>query len=82
MRFDGAKFTRTPAPTTAQIMGLCGSSPRDVWAIDSSSQVLHFDGTEWKPTNGLVQSVSQCWVSDPTHIYALGQRGIFRLRPE
>lgn len=41
-----------PIPNTRNLVAISGSGPSDVWAVGSSSTVLHFDGDTWEaPTS-------------------------------
>jgi hypothetical protein len=77
---EGTSWARKPAPVSSQLMGLCGSSPRDVFALPSSGPTVHFDGGTWQLLAAPAEPLRACWAADAQHVYAVGSRGVFRLR--
>ncbi|MGD2123451.1 MAG: hypothetical protein PVJ76_16985 [Gemmatimonadota bacterium] len=65
-------FYRGPGVTR----GIWGFSPADVFAVGSSGQIWHFDGTSWaEMESGTDNFLLGVWGTSPTDVYAVGDKG-------
>ncbi len=63
--------------TTANLLGVWGSSPSDVFAVGESGTILHYDGGQWiKQTSGTTAGLRDVWGTGPTNVYVAGDSGI------
>jgi hypothetical protein len=72
--WDGTQWSRAAlpdGPDTTTFTAVWGTGPRDVWAVDISGPLLHFDGDRWTwiaaaPTRPAFRP--QGWSADPCHV--------------
>jgi len=74
LRYDGARWTGELAQRAESWIGLDGTSPSDVWAIDRAG-VFHFDGKSWH--GGRLADVTQ-----PVRIVARASDDVWLLHGE
>jgi hypothetical protein len=74
--FDGTTWQKTASP--AQLSGIWGSSPTDVFAVGAGGTVLHYDGTAWtEQPSGTTKDLGTIWGSSPYDVFALGAGTVF-----
>lgn len=88
LHFDGARFTKSATVTSADLWGIWGSAPDDLWAVGGGSRrvedaaILRFDGTSWRRVatpelqHPNVFSFFKVWGSSANDVYVVGQRGL------
>lgn len=70
-----------PFPDIANLNGVWGYSPEDLWAVGSSGAILHFDGETWKrhrsPTTQDLYAIDghETMADGDADIYAVGASG-------
>lgn len=81
---NGSIFRQTPyeswvalsSPTSAPLLSLDGSGPKDLWAVGGGGTALHFDGTDWRqvktPTREGLIAVK---AASPDNAWAVGMGG-------
>ena len=70
--FSLGSWSAMSIPTTAQLHGIWGSSPTQIFAVGAAGTVLEFDGSSW---TSLASGVSDktlwdAWGSSPSDVYA------------
>ena len=74
LHFDGSHWTTLPmAPIGGPLVGVSGTSQHDVWAVGSSSTLLHFDGNTWAramPYRIKYHEILAVWAATPTTAWA------------
>lgn len=71
--YDGATWQCSPIPTTATLLGVWGTSRRDVWAVGERGTILHFDGERWSSiASPTTQTLYSVWASGPCDVWAIG----------
>ncbi len=56
--------------------GVWGSSPRDVWVVGHDGEILHWDGTVWRPSrSGTTFILNAIWGAGPADAWVVGIRG-------
>jgi hypothetical protein len=78
VHWDGAAWTRTTLPDTAESTGLFkiwGTGPADITAVGDRGLALHYDGADWlvHPTDDLADLIS-VWGRAATDQLAVGGR--------
>ena len=74
----GTTWAKMKSPVTANLMGVWGSSPTDVFAVGAGGTILHYNGTKWsdmtssKLTKAHLHAV---WGSSSSDVYAVGASG-------
>ena len=70
-------WTTLTSGTTADLNGVWGSGPNDVYVVGNSGTVLHsVDGIAWTPlTSGTSVALNAVWGSGPTDVYIVGGSG-------
>jgi hypothetical protein len=65
-----------PLPTASDLIGVWGSSGKDVFAVGDFGAIVHYDGSAWSAmasgSNGLLSSV---WGSGGKDVFAVGVSG-------
>jgi photosystem II stability/assembly factor-like uncharacterized protein len=57
------------------VMGVWGSSPTDVFAVERDGTILHYDGSIWSEMSGGSEWLTAIWGSSPTDVFAVGHYG-------
>ena len=56
--FDGSSWQRLPVPINYSMIGVGGSSSKDVFIVGSFGAVMHWNGSTWKAYDGLLDPSS------------------------
>ncbi|MDF2697105.1 MAG: Type fimbrial biosis protein PilY1, partial [Labilithrix sp.] len=80
MKKGATRWEIIPSPTQEQLHGVWGSAADDVWAVGDRGTILHFDGTEWKPslaafTLGKKPDLRGVWGSSKDDVWIVGESG-------
>ena len=69
--------------TTQDLVGVWGSSDRDVFAVGSFGAILRYEGTSWSPMpSGASESLLDVSATSPSEVIVGGNGGtILRSRP-
>lgn len=81
LHWDGAAWSRTPSPTTLDLVAVSGTGTHDVWAAGACGTVLHWDGTDWSLTtlaSELAPNARQLWARAPDEVWVLGSQTLLR----
>ena len=77
--YDGGALVPIPdtgTPPTNDLLGVWGSSTKDLWAVGNNGAILHGDGTGWtqgtSPTTNTLRAVSGSAAND---VWAVGDAG-------
>ena len=74
-------FETVPSPVTADLRGVHGFGPNDVWAVGDDATVLHFDGNVWTRIATPLDAVNvkprlfAVWGSSPKDLW-IGGNGV------
>jgi photosystem II stability/assembly factor-like uncharacterized protein len=75
---DGGSWEIQRSGTTAQLQGVWGSSPSDVFLVGSQGTILHYNGDKWSPMNsGTTEHLTAVCGRSADDVYAVGTHGIF-----
>ncbi|HET9514395.1 MAG TPA: hypothetical protein VFO95_10765, partial [Gemmatimonadales bacterium] len=69
---DGSTWQPVPVPTGADLLGVWGSSPSNVYVAGDSGVILHYDGAGWTRVDTGSGLLLDVWGLDPDHVYAIG----------
>lgn len=81
---NGGIFQQTPyeswvaltSPTSAPLLSLDGSGPKDLWAVGGGGTALHFDGAEWRQVETRTkEGLIAVKVASPENVWAVGMGG-------
>ncbi len=65
--------------STANLHGIWGSSPSDIWAVGDDCTLVHFDGQKWLPSKPVLKSpcsgLTAIWGSSAQDAWAVGRAG-------
>jgi hypothetical protein len=62
--------------TSAQLHGVWGTSPSNIFAVGLSGTILHWNGTTWtSQVSGTNQNLNGVWGPSPTDVFAVGGGG-------
>ena len=87
VRWNGAKLTEIPRPTTATLYGVWVAAPDDVWVVGGSPEqgtaapndiCLHFDGSAWDASLGppaTGRAFFKIWGTASNNLYVVGEAG-------
>jgi hypothetical protein len=67
-------WMRVPVPTFADLRGVWGSGPRDVWIVGDRGALLRWNGASWTPYPSPVPNVSfrDVWGTAADDVWAVG----------
>ncbi|KYF91977.1 hypothetical protein BE20_13305 [Sorangium cellulosum] len=51
LRYDGRRWGPMESPTSARLLAVWGSGPKDVFAVGERGTLLHYDGISWLKLN-------------------------------
>jgi photosystem II stability/assembly factor-like uncharacterized protein len=73
-------WTIVEVPTDADLYGVFGRAKNDIWAVGSSTTILHYDGTAWESVNtGSTTVLRSVWARAGSEgnagVWAVGSNG-------
>jgi hypothetical protein len=69
-------WTSVPSGTTANLAGIWGSGPNDVWAVGGSGTILHWNGSAWSSVSSCItNNLNGVWGSGANDAWAVGYSG-------
>lgn len=70
------EWTEMTSSSAADLYGVWGSGPEDVFAVGSGGAILHYDGAEWEgQDSGVTVRLHAVWGSSSSNVYAVGGVG-------
>ena len=70
------KWTQMVSFSTADLYGVWGTGPEDVFAVGSGGAILHYDGEEWSvQDSGVTVRLYAVWGSSSSNVFAVGGGG-------
>jgi len=72
--FDGSTWAYVAQPG-AELWGLAAASPSDAWAVGSSGDMLHWDGSAWT-TGNQAHALYGMWASSATNAWVASSSGL------
>jgi hypothetical protein len=59
-----------------KLLGIWGSSERDLWSVGSQGYILHYDGSGWTAVeSGTTRTLTAVWGSSARDVWAVGELG-------
>ena len=80
-RLSSRVFENVPSPVIADLRGILGFGPNDVWAVGDDATVVHCDGTVWSKLASPLDGVNvkprlfSVWGSSPNDVW-IGGNGV------
>jgi len=69
-------LTRGATGIELPLGAVSGTSADDVWAVGSGGTILHYDGTNWRPSSsGATGTLFALWAEDRKNAWAVGDHG-------
>ena len=76
LRYDGNTWFAKVIFTTERMLGVWGSSARDVFAVGGDGTILHYEGEAWGvQVSGTTVNLYGVWRGSPTDVFVVGQAG-------
>jgi hypothetical protein len=74
---DGATSIKSfDGRANRKLLGIWGSSERDIWSVGSQGYIVHYDGSTWAPVGlGTAQNLNAVWGSSAKDVWAVGDLG-------
>jgi hypothetical protein len=74
MHWDGKAWSAVESGTSARLVAVWGSGPKDVWAVGDKGTIVHWNGAVWSPVvSGTTDALLGIWGSRPDDIWVVMQ---------
>ena len=62
--------------TPVLMMGICGGSNADIFAVGANGTILHYNGSSWTPmSSGTAKQLNSVWYNSASDVFAVGYNG-------
>ena len=78
LHYDGTEWEEMDIPTTADLYGIWGFGPDDVYAVGWWGTILHYDGEQWtQMDSGTDIHLWDVWGASPDSVWAVGCKYVY-----
>jgi hypothetical protein len=75
-RWDGERWSESPASVREPLRAVWGASDADVWSVGAQGTALHWDGAAWqRVSSGTTEDLVAVWGRSGRDVWAVGARG-------